>query len=165
MHPCCQPRRSGNKAFSQFFLEKIALSAQDRPPRRRVPRKAAAGPALVRSFNHNGMTDAGNGLSLLEGSRAHQCAGARKDYLVQRALLHVAQDMPAHDRRRTATAGTACMGVLFAAVQQRAAVGIYRRNINSVFTEQCDEQVRADRRQIPGQNAVVIGWLRVRVLK
>ena len=59
MHPCCQPRRSGNKAFSQFFLEKIALSAQDRPPRRRVPRKAAAGPALVRSFNHNGMTDAG----------------------------------------------------------------------------------------------------------
>ena len=31
----CVPARRRDKAFSQFFLEKIALSAQDAPPARR----------------------------------------------------------------------------------------------------------------------------------
>ncbi len=57
------------------------------------------------------------------------------------------------------------MGVLSISIEQRTAVGIHRRDVNAVFAQQRDKQVSAHCCQVAGQNPVVVGRSRARVLE
>ena len=69
------------------------------------------------------MTSAGNGQTLLGGSRGEQCARSAEENAVQFATAELIEQMPAQSDSAASTAGAACMDVLgFGIENQHAAI-------------------------------------------
>lgn len=110
------------------------------------------------------MRDTGDALPLLGGGCGHQRPGPDEQHIAQLFPAHSLEHHRAQHRPGTAASGTARMDVLLLAViQHQAAVVVYGRDLDSIPAQDFLHETASDQAQIPRQDQIVVGGLRLRV--
>ncbi len=112
------------------------------------------------------MRDGGDAFPLLDDSRAEQRAGCDKQDVIEPALAHERENVPAHDRSRAAAAAAAGMDILFfQVVKHQAAVGMRVLQIVTVFEGEFPQDFGSHLAEVTGDNEVKIFCIRAGILE